>query len=453
MRVPSPVAESTKPISSLALLTETGLLASHMPGLPSGPQSKPSPSAFNEAQGALKLGIPLLSEKLADEVRKVIKIEDAANAPPPPPKPASPPAAVPPAAEGAAPSSTTGGAPPAVTSDGATAMDVDPASTSGPAGSSTGPAAETPTAAGGPSAAPAVVAPSVPPPAEPLGLNVPVSDPSLLMPVDGDLIPLPHNFRTFDVKREVNKILDSRKRIRLGPQPLSASELLPSPAWEGDEVEGRVVLPSVCAYTFHDNGEGVTSTRFSEDMSLLAAGSEESVVRIWSLKGEKLRGLRSDYEGGTIRDGQSPSHPIQSRTPLTFAPLPFLCHQLRLSRRCARSPAQRCASSSATLALSTRSRSHPCKGLLRLQSICSRPRRTVPSDCGRSSRSRPSPATRATRSPSGTSSGDRWASTLRPAAGIGPRGSGGQNGAGRSGCWSDISAMSRYVPVQPDRLG
>jgi len=39
-------------------------------------------------------------------------------------------------------------------------------------------------------------------------------------------------------------------------------------------------------------------------MSLLAAGSEESVVRIWSLKGEKLRGLRSDYEAGSVKDGE-----------------------------------------------------------------------------------------------------------------------------------------------------
>lgn len=276
-----------------------------MPNQPSGPQSKPSPAAFNESQGPLKLGIPLLSDKLAEEVKKVIKAEDAANAPPPPPKPASPPAASASTADGSAPAaSTSGSAPPPTTSDGATAMDVDPTVTPSAPGDATPAASEAAKpAADGSTPAPA---PPPPPPVQSPGLDKPVSDPSLLMPVDGDLIPLPQNFRTFDVKREVNKILDSRKRIRLGPLPPNASELVPSPAWEGDGVEGRVVLPSVCAYTFHDNGEGVTSTRFSEDMSLLAAGSEESVVRIWSLKGEKLKGLRSDYEHGSIRDGQSP---------------------------------------------------------------------------------------------------------------------------------------------------
>lgn len=131
------------------------------------------------------------------------------------------------------------------------------------------------------------------------------------MPSDSDLIPLPQNFRTFDVKREVSKILDSRKRIRLGPTSSTSSAdgssyglSASGAAWEGEGVEGRVVLPSVCAYTFHDNGEGVTSTRFSDDMSLLAAGSEESVVRVWSLKGERLRGLRSDYEAGSVKDGE-----------------------------------------------------------------------------------------------------------------------------------------------------
>lgn len=35
----------------------------------------------------------------------------------------------------------------------------------------------------------------------------------------------------------------------------------------------------------------------------MAAGFAESYIRLWSLKGEKLRGLRSDFQASAIRDG------------------------------------------------------------------------------------------------------------------------------------------------------
>jgi transcription initiation factor TFIID subunit 5 len=41
---------------------------------------------------------------------------------------------------------------------------------------------------------------------------------------------------------------------------------------------------------------------FSPDMSLMAAGFAESYIRIWSLKGDKLKGLRSDFQASSIRD-------------------------------------------------------------------------------------------------------------------------------------------------------
>jgi transcription initiation factor TFIID subunit 5 len=34
----------------------------------------------------------------------------------------------------------------------------------------------------------------------------------------------------------------------------------------------------------------------------MAAGFAESYIRIWSLKGEKLKGLRSDFQASSIRD-------------------------------------------------------------------------------------------------------------------------------------------------------
>ncbi len=44
---------------------------------------------------------------------------------------------------------------------------------------------------------------------------------------------------------------------------------------------------------------------FSQDTSLMAAGFAESYIKLWSLKGEKLRGMRSDFQSSAIKDRQS----------------------------------------------------------------------------------------------------------------------------------------------------
>lgn len=152
----------------------------------------------------------------------------------------------------------------------------------------------------------------------------------LVVPKDDDLLPMPVNFRTFDVQREVAKIVDSKKRLRLGPTTAGLTSTVPEPQWEAG-VEGRVVLPSICAYSFEDNGEGITCAEFSKDSSLLAAGSEESVVRLWSLKGEKLKGMRSDFDPVNIRDcAYRPSlihHLLKALGLITFSLSPSLLPQ------------------------------------------------------------------------------------------------------------------------------
>ena len=45
---------------------------------------------------------------------------------------------------------------------------------------------------------------------------------------------------------------------------------------------------------------------FSQDTSLMAAGFSESYIRIWSLKGEKLRGFRNDFQPSSVKDGDLP---------------------------------------------------------------------------------------------------------------------------------------------------
>lgn len=41
---------------------------------------------------------------------------------------------------------------------------------------------------------------------------------------------------------------------------------------------------------------------FSQDTSLMAVGFAESFIRLWSLKGEKLKGMRSDFQSSSIKD-------------------------------------------------------------------------------------------------------------------------------------------------------
>ncbi|RPD55838.1 TFIID and SAGA subunit [Lentinus tigrinus ALCF2SS1-6] len=123
----------------------------------------------------------------------------------------------------------------------------------------------------------------------------------LASPAISDLPPHPPSFKTVDVKREVEKVRDARKRIRLDPSALTSASLNTP---QGAAARARA-LPSICAYTFHDVGEGVPCCEFSPDTSLLAAGFSESYIRLWSLKGEKLKGMRSDFQMNNVRDVSS----------------------------------------------------------------------------------------------------------------------------------------------------
>lgn len=79
------------------------------------------------------------------------------------------------------------------------------------------------------------------------------ADAALINPEPTDLLPRSFHFKSIDVKREVEKVRDARKRIRLEPVSLSAADY---------EMDRTVLfaksgtLPSVCAYTFHDAPDG-----------------------------------------------------------------------------------------------------------------------------------------------------------------------------------------------------
>ncbi|KAF7320062.1 TFIID and SAGA subunit [Mycena kentingensis (nom. inval.)] len=120
-------------------------------------------------------------------------------------------------------------------------------------------------------------------------------------PADLQRLPAPPTFRTVDVEREANSVRDARKRIRLEPSLLvNVDPTSPQAA----QVRARA-LPSICTYTLHDAVDPAACSTFSEDTSLMAAGFSESYVRLWSLKGEKLRGLRSDFTSSSIKDYNS----------------------------------------------------------------------------------------------------------------------------------------------------
>ncbi|KIK05488.1 hypothetical protein K443DRAFT_342798 [Laccaria amethystina LaAM-08-1] len=123
----------------------------------------------------------------------------------------------------------------------------------------------------------------------------------LTAPNETDIPPRPPNFKTIDVEREVNAVRDARKRIRLEPSVLHNLDINSSQA---SALKARA-LPSICAYTLHDVAEGAPCCTFSPDTSLLAAGFAESYIRLWSLKGEKLEGLRSDFSSSSIKDSSS----------------------------------------------------------------------------------------------------------------------------------------------------
>ena len=73
---------------------------------------------------------------------------------------------------------------------------------------------------------------------------------TLTSPTSSELPPRPPLFKTIDLRREIEKIRDERIGIRLDPSILHADK---NQAATGSRARA---LPSICAYTLHDVGEG-----------------------------------------------------------------------------------------------------------------------------------------------------------------------------------------------------
>jgi transcription initiation factor TFIID subunit 5 len=75
-------------------------------------------------------------------------------------------------------------------------------------------------------------------------------------PTVSDLLPRSPHFRTLDIQREMERIRDARKRIKLDPSALSGD--LDIHGFDKQSAEARAkVLPSICAYTLHDAADGL----------------------------------------------------------------------------------------------------------------------------------------------------------------------------------------------------
>jgi transcription initiation factor TFIID subunit 5 len=88
-----------------------------------------------------------------------------------------------------------------------------------------------------------------------LQLLRPTQAPGLSEPTASDALPLPPTFKAIDVRREVERVRDTRKRIRLDPSQLSGQARNASSIGPQVAMSRARSLPSICAYTLHDTSE------------------------------------------------------------------------------------------------------------------------------------------------------------------------------------------------------
>ena len=74
-----------------------------------------------------------------------------------------------------------------------------------------------------------------------------------------------------DIKRMILSVEDSRNMIKLGSIQASA--------------------PSVCMYTFHNTNNDMTCIDFNDDSNMVAAGFQDSYIKLWSLDGKPLKSI------------------------------------------------------------------------------------------------------------------------------------------------------------------
>ncbi|KAG0801430.1 hypothetical protein G6F22_001253 [Rhizopus arrhizus] len=98
-----------------------------------------------------------------------------------------------------------------------------------------------------------------------------------------------------------------------GPPPHD----IPLPLYKGTDIQAEIEhlkdvnyrlplnetsLPSICCHTFHNTYDTLNCLTTTKDATLIAGGFSESFIKIWSLKGEKLRSLRNTINPAHVND-------------------------------------------------------------------------------------------------------------------------------------------------------
>lgn len=102
-----------------------------------------------------------------------------------------------------------------------------------------------------------------------------------------------------DIKRQILAVKDSRSKIKLGAIQASA--------------------PSVCMYTFHNANNDMTCLDFNDDSNLMAAGFQDSFIKLWSLDGKPLKSVfkKDKYNNDNSRKLIGHSGPVYG---VSFSP-------------------------------------------------------------------------------------------------------------------------------------
>lgn len=149
---------------------------------------------------------------------------------------------------------------------------------------------------------------------EPLNWGVysldPINEPEILRRLRNDLA-LSGTLKTQDqlnnavnqIRKNLNSINSNEHAPKVSylPRPQAGVTELNQAVERIKGISGRAVLsstqlPSICCYTIHNSYEGICSVDFSGDFSLLAMGSRESYIDVWSLTKQKLRTMRPSTE-------------------------------------------------------------------------------------------------------------------------------------------------------------
>lgn len=95
--------------------------------------------------------------------------------------------------------------------------------------------------------------PTLPPGPGESAAEDPDDENALEAPAQGQGLPYPGGFRVADVQREVEKVREARKRIRLGPEAfLNDGSVDPK---EAQKQLLPTAKPSVCLFTVHDSAQ------------------------------------------------------------------------------------------------------------------------------------------------------------------------------------------------------